>query len=76
MLVRLDDVASIIVNANDGIVRSAEKLCVIDGVACRVRSIIPQPTERQHIADQIKAAMIRARADFVNLFGELAVSPS
>ena len=37
-LVRLDHVAGLIVNANHGIVRSAEKLCVIDGVAARVRS--------------------------------------
>jgi len=33
VFVRLNHVASLIVNANDGIVRSTEKLCVIDGVA-------------------------------------------
>jgi hypothetical protein len=28
---------------------------------------IPQPTERQHIGNQIKAAIILARSDFVNM---------
>jgi hypothetical protein len=27
----------------------------------------PQPTERQHIGNQIKAAAVIARADFVNV---------
>jgi hypothetical protein len=29
--------------------------------------VIPQPTERQHIGNQIDAAFIFALADFVNL---------
>jgi hypothetical protein len=28
---------------------------------------VPQPTEWQHVTDQINAAMIYARADFVNV---------
>jgi len=32
-----------------------------------MRSAIPQPTERQHIADEIDAAFIAAWADFVNV---------
>ena len=40
---------------------------VADCIAGSVRSVIPQPTERQRIGDQIDAAMIFARADFVNV---------
>jgi hypothetical protein len=32
---------------------------------CMIRRVISQPTERQHVADQIDAAMIFARADFI-----------
>ena len=40
MLVRLDHVSCIIVNADDGIVRSTEKLRVFNGV---IRLGVPQP---------------------------------
>jgi hypothetical protein len=50
VLVRLDHVASIIVNANDCIVRAAVKLRVADCIADRVWLAISQPTESQHIA--------------------------
>ena len=40
---------------------------VADRVAGRVRSTIAQPTERQRIGNQIDAAMIFARANFVNV---------
>jgi hypothetical protein len=34
---------------------------------CIIQRVIPQPTEWQRIADQIDAAMIFARSDFVNV---------
>ena len=40
---------------------------VADCVAGSVRSIIPQPTEWQRIGNQIDAATIFARADFVGV---------
>jgi hypothetical protein len=43
-------------------------LRVSDCITDRVRFAIPQPTEWQHIADQINAEMIFARSDFVNVF--------
>ena len=65
---RLDDVASRIVNANHSIMRSAVKLCVADCVAECIRPVVPQPTEWQRIGDQIDAAaMIRSAPDFVNV---------
>ena len=32
-----------------------------------IRRVISQPTERQHVADQINAAMIFSLTDFVNV---------
>jgi len=34
---------------------------------CIIWRFVPQPTERQHIGNQIDAAMIFARPDFVNM---------
>ena len=34
---------------------------------CMIRRVIPQPTEWENIGNQIDAAMIFARADFVNM---------
>jgi hypothetical protein len=34
---------------------------------CIIRRVVPQPTEWQHIGNQIDATMIFARADFVNV---------
>ena len=56
LLVRLDDVASRIVNANHSIMRSAVKLCVADCVAECIRPVVPQATEWQRIGNQIDAA--------------------
>ena len=42
-------------------------LRVVDCVADRVRLAIPQATEWQRIGNQIDAAMIFARADFVGV---------
>ena len=39
--------------------------CVADCVASRIWLAIPQPTERQHIGNEIDAAIIAAWADFV-----------
>jgi hypothetical protein len=44
------------------------KLRVLDCVTDRVRLAVPQPTEWQRIGDQIGAAFIFARADFVNRY--------
>jgi hypothetical protein len=41
--------------------------CVADCVAGRVGLAIPEPPEWQHIGNQIDAAFIFARADFVNV---------
>ena len=38
-----------------------------DCIAYRVRLTIPQPTEWQHIGNEIDAALIFARSDFVNV---------
>ena len=49
VFVRLDHVASSIVNANHGIVRSAVMRRVADCTTGSIRSVIPQPTEGQRI---------------------------
>ena len=64
---RLDHIAGRVVNANHSMFRPAEMLCVSDCVADRVRLAIPQPTERQHIGNQVDAALIFAWADFVSV---------
>jgi len=58
---RCDHVASVIIHADHGSMCAAEKLGVLD---CVIWCGVPQPTEWQHVADQINAAMIRARADY------------
>ena len=65
VLVRFDHVASFIVNVDHGVMRSAALAGVADCIAGSVRSVMPQPTEWQRIGNQIDAAMIFARADFV-----------
>ena len=49
-------------------------LGVADCVAGSVRSVIPQPTEWQRIGNQIDAAMIFARPDFVKVRRTLRVA--
>src|SRR5262245_22239904 len=51
VLVRLDHVASRIVNANHGIVRTAVELRISDCIRDGIRLAIPQPTEWQHIGN-------------------------
>ena len=63
VLLRLDHVASFIANANDGIMRSTERLRVIH---CIIRLGVPQTIKRQRIGNQIDAPIF-ARADFVNV---------
>jgi len=53
-----------IVNTNHYTVRTAVELRITDYIRDGFRATIPQPTERQHIGDQINAAFIAARADF------------
>jgi hypothetical protein len=42
-------------------------LCVSDCIAGRIRFAIPELTEWQRIGNQIDAALVFARADFVNV---------
>jgi len=49
VLVRLDHVASFIVNTNHGIFGAAVEFRVVDSVARGVWLVVPQPTERQRI---------------------------
>jgi hypothetical protein len=67
VLVRLGHIASRVINANHDVMRSAVLAGVADCIAGSVGSVIPQPTEWQRFGDQIKAAFIFARAEFVNL---------
>jgi hypothetical protein len=60
VLVRLDHVASRIVNANHGIMSATTMPRVADCIAGRIWFGIPQPTEWQNIGNQIKTAMIFA----------------
>jgi len=64
---RLDHVASGIIHANHDRMRTAVVQRVCDSIADRIRFGIPQPTERQHIADESDAGTILARADFGNM---------
>jgi hypothetical protein len=43
--------------------------CVADCIRHGIRPTVPQPTERQHIGNQIDATMIFARSDFVKVNG-------
>ena len=67
MLVRLDHVASVIVNANHGTMSAAVVFRVADCIRDRIGIAIPQTTEWQHIGDEINTAFILARADFVKV---------
>jgi len=51
VFVRLDHVTRFILNANDGIMRTAEKLGKADCVADCIWPGIPQRTERERITD-------------------------
>jgi hypothetical protein len=67
LLVSLNHIASFIVNANDGIMRPTEKVCVTDRVADGVGLAVAKPTESQHIEDQIDAALVFAGCNFANV---------
>jgi hypothetical protein len=58
VLVHFYHVASIIVNANHGIMGTAAVHRVANGVADRIRLAVPQPTERQNIGNEINAARL------------------
>ncbi len=49
MLVRFDQIPSITVNTNYGIMRAAAMLCKADGIADRIWPGVPQPIEWEHI---------------------------
>jgi hypothetical protein len=61
VLVRLDHLASIIVNANHSVVRTTAVFGISDCVVDRVLSGVPQLAEGQHIGNQIDAALVAAR---------------
>jgi hypothetical protein len=69
--VRVHHVAGVIVNADHGIMRAAAMLRVTDCIRDSISIAIPQPTEWQPTGNQIDAATISARADFVNVHGIL-----
>jgi len=74
VLVRFDHAARFIVNANHCTMLSAALAGVADCVAGSVRSVIPQPTERQRIGNQVDAAFIAALPDFVKVRRTLRVA--
>jgi hypothetical protein len=55
VLVRFDHIARGIVNANDGVMRTAVLLGIADCVRNGLRSVIRQPTKWQRIGNQIEA---------------------
>ena len=61
------DLESGIGNANHGVERATVKLCVVDCVGDCIRLAIPERAVGQNVGDEIEAAMIFARADFVNV---------
>ena len=67
MLVRFNHVVQFIVNADHSILRAAAVLGIADCIPDCVRFAIPQATEWQSIENQLDAAMIFARADFINV---------
>jgi hypothetical protein len=58
VLVCFDHVGSRIVKPNRSVMWPNVKLRVTDSVANRIRLAGPQPTERQHIRNQIDATII------------------
>jgi hypothetical protein len=69
MFVCFYHVAGFIVNANHGIMLPAVELCISECIGDSISIAIPQPTERENIGNQIKAAMIFSRSDFVRCLG-------
>jgi hypothetical protein len=61
------DLESGIGNANHGVERATVKLCVVDCVGDCIRLAIPERAVGQNVGDEIDAAMIFARADFVSV---------
>jgi hypothetical protein len=58
VLVRLDHVASVIVNANHSIVRPTVMLRVADCIAHCIRLAVPQATEWERLENRIDAAFV------------------
>ena len=69
MLVRFNHVARYIENANHSASLAVE-FRISDCVADCVWLAVPQPTKWQRVGNQIAAAMISARPDFVNVHGK------
>ena len=64
VFVCFDHVASFIVNANHGTMRTTAKLGVADCIADCIWLAIPQATEWERIGDEIDAALIAVRGAF------------
>ena len=65
VLVRFHHGARFILNANHCIMRAAAKLGIVNGIRDCIRPSVPQPAERERIGNQIDAALIRLRANFM-----------
>jgi hypothetical protein len=63
--VRFNHIASVIIDVDHSIMSTAAVHRVADWI---IRCVIPQPTERQHIGNQINAALIVARMDLASQF--------
>jgi hypothetical protein len=74
VLVRVDHITSLIAHSNHGMMWAAEKLGVADCVRDWIRLTVPQTTEGERIGNQIGAAFIFARADFVKVRRTLRVA--
>ena len=66
---RLDHIASVIINADHSIMWPAAVLGVANCIADRILFAIPQPTEWQYIGNQIDAALIFRDSGVVQEWG-------
>ena len=62
----VNHLASLIVDANYSVMRPTVELCGLNRVGDRVWPGKPQATEPQHVADQVSADAVHARADLIN----------
>jgi hypothetical protein len=61
-------VVSTVVNTDHSVLRPAVNIAYPIALLTGIRPGVPQPTEWERSGDEIKAAMITARTDFVNVF--------
>jgi hypothetical protein len=60
-----------IINPDYNIMRAAAKLRIADRIADRIRLAVPQPTERQHIGNQIKVLKAQYRDEVDAVYSNL-----